>query len=121
MSYEGEVGILNVGAGDTKLSFDKSNPAERERAAKIVADMLKRGYAILIQVGEKDGKPLFHRATSFEPETCEYIIVGLPEGIESPLTTDADCIQDDHARPHRRQRVAADKTRAVAVAPIAGG
>lgn len=35
----GEVGVLNVGAGDTKLSFDPSNQADRIRAARIVKDM----------------------------------------------------------------------------------
>ena len=30
----GDVGILNVGAGDVKLSFDTRNPAERIRAAR---------------------------------------------------------------------------------------
>ena len=34
----GEIGILNVGAGDTKLTFDKNNPAERIRSARIVAE-----------------------------------------------------------------------------------
>src|ERR1700728_3973326 len=46
--------ILNVGDGDTKISFDKDKPAERKRACRIVTDMLHRGYAILVQAGEKD-------------------------------------------------------------------
>ena len=33
---KGEVGILNVGAGDIRLSFDPANEAERIRAARIV-------------------------------------------------------------------------------------
>lgn len=54
----GEVGVLNVGAGDTRLMFDKSNPADCIRAARIVKDMLRRGYALLIEVGkDADGKP----------------------------------------------------------------
>lgn len=39
----GSVAILNVSAGDTKLTFDKSNPSETIRAARIVKDMLRRG------------------------------------------------------------------------------
>lgn len=33
---KGEVGILNVGAGDTKLTFDPSKPDEVARSAQIV-------------------------------------------------------------------------------------
>lgn len=39
----GQIGILNVGAGDTKLTFDKNNPAERIRSARIAHLMLMRG------------------------------------------------------------------------------
>lgn len=76
---KGEVGILNVGAGDTKLSFDPANKGEVERAKTVVEDMLRRGFAIMVHVGERDGKPLYHRAETFDPKTNEYIIAGLPE------------------------------------------
>jgi hypothetical protein len=69
-AMQGEVGVLNVGLGDTKLSFDKSDPAERIRAARIVRDMLRRGYALLVEV--EPGK--FQRAKDFDDETCEYIV-----------------------------------------------
>ena len=49
----GQIGVLNVGAGDTKLSFDKNNPAEMIRSARIVTDMLRRGYALLVEVTDK--------------------------------------------------------------------
>src|ERR1700677_2068082 len=68
-----EVAVLNVGAGDVKLTFDKSNPAERIRAARICKDMLRRGYSLLIEV-ERDGKKLFERALDFDETKCEYII-----------------------------------------------
>jgi hypothetical protein len=70
----GEVGILNVGAGDTKLSFDPKNPAERIRAARIVKDMIRRGYALLIEVDDGNGGKVTRRATDFDENTCEYII-----------------------------------------------
>ena len=38
----GSVAVLNVGAGDLKLSFDPKNPAELKKAAGIVKDMLAR-------------------------------------------------------------------------------
>jgi len=73
-SEPGVVGILNVGAGDTKLTFDKSNPAERIRAARIVRDMIRRGYALLIEVDDGKGGTVQVRATDFDENTCEYII-----------------------------------------------
>lgn len=114
---KGSLGILNVGTGDTKLSFDKSNPAERARAAQIVGDMLKRGYAILVQIGEQGGEPIYRRAKAFDPETCEYIIAGGPDEVINlgELTPAA------HGRKHRDHRVPADRTRAVSVSRSAGG
>lgn len=69
----GSIAILNVGAGDTRLSFDKANPAEAIRAARIVKDMLRRGYALLVEV-ERDGQKAFERALDFREDTAEYII-----------------------------------------------
>lgn len=120
---DGDVGILNVGLGDTKVSFDKSKPAERDRAAAVVTDMLQRGYAILVQVGEKDGKPIYMRGDSFDPETCEYIIVGLPERYQDEEKAEQE--PADAPQPSRRGRKPgrkdASKTTAVAVARSAGG
>ncbi len=113
----GEVGILNVGAGDTKLSFDPSKPAERKRAAKVVTEMLQRGYAIFVQAGEKDGEPLYRRAHSFDPETCEYLIVGVPDDeVEAVAPKKAR-----RAAPRATVRVPAATTHAVSVARSAGG
>jgi hypothetical protein len=110
---EGEIGILNVGAGDTKLSFDPAKPAERKRAAKVVSDMLKRGYAILVQVGKDDKGPLYRRAEAFDAKTCEYIIVGTPEEAAPPTP--------GKKLKFARSRLPASKTHAVAVARSAGG
>ena len=109
--------ILNVAAGDTKITFDKSNPAERERACAVVKDMLSRGYAILVKVGERDGRPIFMRATEFDPETAEYIVVGVPDALGlAPAAPAAE------PKPKRvKTRLPADKTPAVGVARSAGG
>lgn len=69
----GTLNILNVGAGDTKITFDKNNPAEAIRAGRIIRDMLRRGYALLIEV-ERDGQKAFERAIDFNEATSEYII-----------------------------------------------
>ena len=134
----GSVGILNVGAGDTKLSFDPNNPAERIRAARIVRDMLRRGYALLVEV-ERDGVKKFERALDFREDTCEYVIADFDPSVATPAPTeDHDHVQEHHeaapageapaaapAAPRKRGRpaklVPAEKSRAVAVAPTAGG
>jgi len=113
----GVLSILNVGEGDTKLTFDKKKPEEVKRAAAVVTDMLKRGFAILIEVGTRKGEPIYQRAKDFDPKTCEYIIVGAPD--------DAD-VETPSARRGRKgkaptRRVAANSTRAVGVARSAGG
>lgn len=123
----GELGILNVGAGDTKLTFDKSNPVERERAAKIVTDMLRRGYAILVQVGDHNGEPTYCRARAFDPDTCEYVIAGgQDESIDIGAIGKASGLGDGVPLPAPKKRgrprkIPAERTHAVAVARTAGG
>lgn len=117
----GSVGILNVGAGDTKLTFDKSNPVERERAAKIVADMLKRGYALLVQIGTKKGEPVYRRAHAFDPKTCEYIVAGAPDETIDIGTEIARAEKPRRGRPPKMHRLPAEFTRAVSVGRTAGG
>lgn len=143
-THAGTVGILNVGAGDTKLSFDPRNPAERIRAARIVRDMLRRGYALLVEV-ERDGVKRFERATDFLEDTCEYVIADFDPmaAVDSPAIAlkDTAAHGNEHRqaeanppagaaeeaapiqRPSRSRKraIPADSTRAVSVAPIAGG
>ena len=70
----GTIGILNVGAGDTKLTFDPKNPSEVARTSRIVKDMLRRGYALLIEIGKDEkGEPKYARAKDFDEKHCEYI------------------------------------------------
>lgn len=137
-STDGELAILNVGDGDTKLSFDPKNPAERIRAARIVKDMLKRGYALLIQL--PDGS--FTRCLDFNEEVCEYVIADFDpitaaehdaqeeqehehqQGEASEGTAPATAAQDAPRKPGRPRKVTsvpASGARAVAVAPTAGG
>lgn len=117
----GEVGILNVGAGDTKLSFDPSNPAEVARAAQVVQDMLRRGFALLVQVGENEKGPLYQRALDFDPKTAEYIIAGNPETMEEMSVKEPASPAPRSRKAAPRQRIPAAKTTAVAVARTAGG
>lgn len=120
----GELAILNVAAGDTKLSFDPQDQNEVKRASAIVEDMLKRGFALLIQIGEDDDGPIYRRAKGFDPKTAEYIVVGNAD----PVEQSAD--EEEPESPPRRgrkvgkaatHRVPAASTKAVAVARTAGG
>lgn len=70
----GEVALLNVGYGDTKLVFDNKNPSETIRASRIVKDMLRRGYALLVEVEQSDGTKAFQRAWDFDESRAEYLI-----------------------------------------------
>lgn len=140
--HAGTVGILNVGAGDIKVSFDPSNPAERIRAARIVKDMLRRGYALLVDAG--DGK--YVRAHDFDESCCCYIVADFDPTSAQPETeiaesdtgstsngTENSKAETDHqeadgapaaqrkrGRP-RLKKLAAESTHAVAVARTAGG
>ena len=129
----GELGILNVGAGDTKLSFDPNNPQDCIRAARIVRDMLRRGYALLIEV-ERNGKKVYERAKDFDEKTCEYIIADFDpieaqkadeESVHEQGQAESEAASEAPAssKGKRRgtRRVKAATTKGVAVARTSGG
>lgn len=119
----GQIGILNVGAGDTKLTFDKSNPAECIRSARIVTDMLRRGYALLIEVTDRKGVKSYQRVTEFLPDTCEYIIADLDPIIaatEDAKTNERDNNPGDEPAAAAPDGAGAGETR-LATPHIAGG
>ena len=137
----GQIGILSVGAGDTKLTFDKSNPAETIRSGRIVKDMLRRGYALLVEVPDGKGGTTMTRVHDFDPETSEYIIADL-DPLQAAKADEAEHVEPSGAaargeagaqgggagnpEPRRRGRppkirVAASGTSGVAVARSAGG
>lgn len=109
----GTVAVLNVGEGDLKISFNSDDPADVIRAKRIIKDMLRRGYALLIET--EDGKHA--RVHEFDENTCEYII--------ADFDPDAD---DDEPGPTpkketqaKKKRVAAKNAKGVAVSRTAGG
>lgn len=116
----GELGILNVGSGDTKLTFDKGKPEEVAHASRVVTEMLRAGFAIMVQVGEKDGRPLYQRAESFDPDTNEYVVMGTPDAITAANPA-ATLLPAARRRGRRQTAIPATKTRAVSVARSAGG
>jgi hypothetical protein len=115
----GSLAILNVGAGDTKLTFDRKRPEEVKRAAAAVQDMLKRGFAILVRVGTRKGEPLYQRVKAFDPKTAEYIIVGAPDDAE--VETPPKGPQPRRRAGTKPRRLKADDADAIAVSRSAGG
>ena len=69
----GSLQILNVGEGDVRIEFDRSDAAEAIRAKRIITDMLRRGYALLVEV-ERNGEKRFERAKAFDENTGSYVI-----------------------------------------------
>lgn len=116
----GTLSVLNVGAGDLKFSFDKSKPHEVARAKKTIADMLKRGYTLLVEVGG-----VLHKAKGFDPDKEEYII--LDPGDDEPEVAETPAIEEPApkrkpGRPKGKLKgVPAATTRAHALAPTGGG
>lgn len=118
----GVVAILNVGAGDTKISFDPTKPEEVARAAKIVKDMIRRGFVLLIEVGRDEKGPLYRRADDFDEKTAEYIIAGETHDEAEPSAAQSSEGETKKQKTKRGcTRVAAARTNAVAVARTAGG
>jgi hypothetical protein len=135
---KGTIGILNVGAGDTKLTFDKDNPMERARSARIVADMIRRGYVLFIETGVVDGKPTYQRVLQFREDVCEYIIADVAadmnEGIDDHEHEQSGKAAGEEAKAiaragipkarkggRPRRSVDASEARGIAVARSAGG
>lgn len=119
----GELACLNVAGGDIKISFDTNNAAEAIRARRIITEMLKRGYALLV---EHKGK--YQRATAFDEKKGEYIIADYDPTVDEEET-------DEHEQGKKtkepqptikkgvrgRKRIPMEKTNAVSVAPSSGG
>jgi hypothetical protein len=128
-SVTGELAILNAATGDTKLTFDPSKPEEVKRSARIVKDMIRRGFVLLIEVGRDEKGPTYRRAHDFDEATAEYIVAGLAgDAEETPdneqESASAPRIQSQRPAQSRRAsktRVPASAAKAVAVARTAGG
>lgn len=129
----GVVNILSVGEGHIKISFDSKDPAEAIRAKRIVKDMLRRGYALLVQVGGQGDKAQFQRALDFDETAGEYIIADLDsevaakadaEDTAAPAATASTTPQPRKKLYRGRQaiiRVPASGAKVISVARTAGG
>jgi hypothetical protein len=116
----GTVSILSCGEGHTKLSFDPDDEAERIRATRIVKDMLRRGYSLLVQVpGAEGAKPTYQRVYDFKEDTCEYIIADLDPTIAA--VADQQEQETYGKRKPRTKTIPAGSSTVVAVPHRAGG
>jgi hypothetical protein len=112
----GEIGILNVGAGDTKLVFDPTKPEDMKRAARTIKDMISRGYVILVEAGKdaKTGEPLYRRAQKFLEDTCEYVIAG-------DIPNEQTRRKAKSRTPRPEIKISASRASGIALARSAGG
>ena len=110
MTAAGTLSILNVGAGDLVISFDSDDPDEVAKARKMVEDMLKAGYALVVE--EEDGT--HSPVQRFDPETDEYIVADI---------NFRKAKGESRARRQKapKRRLKASRARATAIAPSAGG
>lgn len=100
----GTLEILNVSAGDVKISFDTQDAAEAIRARRIVQDMLRRGYCLLIEV---DGK--IQRVKEFDEARGEYIIADFDSLEAAKVDAEQelpDSVVDELSRPDALPRLA---------------
>jgi hypothetical protein len=122
----GTVSVLNVYEGDVKITFDTNNAAEAIRARRIISDMIRRGYALLIEV---DGA--YQRAVDFDEKVGEYIIADFDpsyrqkskgEDEEDGQESEEEAEAPPKIRSQRgRRRINMAETNAVAIARSAGG
>lgn len=113
----GTLNVLNVTEGDVKLTFDSTKPEEVEKAKATVMDMLRRGYCVLVEIGQDEHGPVYRRVQEFDASTTEYIVAGVSEEQIGKMTSSNVTAIDKK----KRGRVPAGRTKATAVAPVAGG
>lgn len=129
-AFDGVLEILNVQGGDVKITFDKENPQESIRAKRIVADMLRRGYALVVEV-DRDGERKYERAKGFDEKTGEYIIADFDpvtaqeadaeESAAIPESSDAPQQTTPAKRGRPTKRLAMETTKATGIGRSAGG
>lgn len=130
----GSISILSVYEGDVKINFDTSDLGEAIRAKRIILDMLRRGYALLIKL--PDGS--YTRALGFDEAVGEYIIADFDpaqatqersheseseeEAATAPQTETETEEEEPKPKPKRgRRRLKMERTHAVGIARSAGG
>lgn len=120
----GSLSTLSVADGDIEITYDTQNTAEAIRAKRMIKDMLKRGYALLVE--DEDGK--YVRALDFNETKGRYIVADFaPETVEpEPSTEPMEKKLDEQTKKTvrskaRTKEIPMERANAVAVARTAGG
>lgn len=115
----GLLDVLQVGRGHLRLTINGDDPIEKDRARRLIEDMLRRGFAIFVEDG--DGKA--SRVRAFDPERMAYVIGDVPGDVGGD-PAGADEAQPSEPAPKRGRRtreVPVAAARATAVGRTAGG
>jgi len=135
--------ILNVQGGDVKITFDKGDIGDTLRAKRIITDMLRRGYAIIVEV-EREGVKAYERIVAFDETKGEYLIADfdpmaahqsdmdetaerlkrLSEQHEAELALPEPSAPTENAkrgRPKKYKKLPMESTKATAIGRTAGG
>jgi hypothetical protein len=126
----GSLCILNAGAGDIELKWNQHDDAERSKAVRLLTEMQRRGYAILVREG--DGS--YSRAIEIDATRGVYILQApaLPAGevvdaevVHPKALPPATGVDDGPALPGKRRRsrreVPIGNAHAVGIGRSAGG
>lgn len=105
MNEIGLLEVLSIGKGDIKMSFNVADEAEVDRARKLIGDMIRDGYTIVVET-PRGLKPV----KRFDPHHAVYVISDTPEPDATPA---------EKKRAERKVPVAG--SRAKAVGATAGG
>jgi hypothetical protein len=97
----GSLSVLNCGYGDIEIRFDEADEAMVAKACEMIEDMLKRGYVIAV----KDEAGEWQRVTAFDRKHLVCYVREAPK----------------KGKPGRKKGVPLKSTKAVGVAPTAGG
>lgn len=109
------IDVLNAGLGHLEIKFNKDDPMETVRAERIIADMLKRGYALFVEGADK----ALIRVEKFDAKTGCYIIA---DGPTVPAETSDRTEPSEHVGlPPGKRALKATRTRVTSVGRSAGG
>jgi len=124
----GTLNCLSVNDGDIEISFDNQNAAECIRAKRMITDMLKRGYALLVK--QEDGT--YTRVLEFDEKHGTYLVADFDPATATEETTENNAEKNQtqkeaseptlkETRRRGRKKLAMEKSTATAIAPSAGG
>lgn len=105
--------VLSIGRGDLTLTVGGSDE-DRERAKRMIGDMLRAGYAIFVETDEGPRK-----VEAFDPNRMTYIVRE-----ETPSGTPPEgqaAAKPKRARKTATRKVPVASSRATAVGRTAGG